>query len=103
VCLCCVSVFARMHVSLRVSQGIYIQVCLCVRAWVSVFEECAYVEMRDSIIIATQSEQRSSGHSKLRNNYAHNLSFVTLCIIMVANVDNSLVTGSFMVFLSYCT
>ena len=42
--------------------------CVCVRAWVSVFEEIACVEMRDSIIIATQPEQRSSGHSKHRNN-----------------------------------
>ncbi len=65
-CLCCVSVYACMHVSLRVSQGIYS--CVCVRAWVSVFEECVYVEMRDSIIIATQSELRSSGYSKHRNN-----------------------------------
>ncbi len=62
------SVYACMHVSLRVILKAYVHVCVCVRAWVSVFEECAYVEMRDSIIIATQSEQRSSGHSKHRNN-----------------------------------
>ncbi len=66
VCLCCASVYACMHATLRASQGICSGVSVCVRAWVSVFEESACVEMRDSIIIATQSEQRSSGHSKHR-------------------------------------
>ncbi len=41
--------------------------CMYVRAWVSVFDECACVKARDSIIIAMQSEQRSSRHSKHRN------------------------------------
>ena len=44
------------------------QVCVSAHAWVSEYEECVCVEMRDSIIIATQSEQRSSVHSKHRNN-----------------------------------
>ncbi len=52
VCLCCASVYACMHVTLRVSQGICSGVSVCVHAWGSVFEECTCVEMRDSITIA---------------------------------------------------
>jgi hypothetical protein len=49
--LCWVSVYACMYVSLRMSQGIWSIVR--VRARVSVFQECACVETRDCIIIAT--------------------------------------------------
>ncbi len=67
-CVCVALVCMLVCTTLCVRVRRHMFRCVCARAWGSVFEECACVEMRDSITIATQSEQRSSGHTKHRNN-----------------------------------